>query len=316
MVVQIQTYRGQIMSRICVVLMLLLLVGCSKSPYEAARAPVQEANQAEKPGGARGPAQNAPAGANAEKAIARKIVYTASVELIVTDFDNVRERVPKIAEQFEGFVGNSRMDAVAGDRRRATWTLRVPVAKFRSALAAIEQLGHIVSTNSDSQDVTEEFYDLEARLKTKQEEEKTLREILAKSAGKLEDVLTMRRELTRIREEIEAAQGRLNKLSKLSDLTTIALIVQEQKDYVPPTTPTFGSHIAMTFSDSVEALWSVLKAIAVAMVALAPWLPFILVVAGLAYLVFRWQRHATSTGRPVPAAGPSTAPHDSQPPSA
>ncbi len=288
------------MRRICCSLLILGLVGCSdakKNPVGNAMAPQAKGQLAQEPrpaNAAGGPMAPGAAGEPpaVEKPVTRKIVYTSTVDLVVADFAQIRDQISQLAEQFGGFVGNSRMDATAGDRRRATWTLRIPVAKHRAALSALEQLGHIVSISSDSQDVTDEFYDLEARVKTKQEEEKALREILAKSAVKLEDIMTMRRELTRIREEIEAAQGRINKLSKLSDLATITLTVHEQKDYVPPTTPTFGARISDTFSESADALWNMLKAIVVGLAALTPWLPILLVVAGIGYLVVRWQARA------------------------
>ena len=293
------------------------LTGCDKgaskgAPFEVAGRDVIGKAPLRKAAGALGPAGGEEA-APAEKEASRKIIYTASIELIVADFDNVRERMPLLAEQFDGFIGNSKLEATSGDRRRATWTLRIPVAKFRPTMAALEQLGHIVNTNSDSQDVTDEFYDLEARVTTKKEEEKALREILAKSAIKLEDIMTMRRELTRIREEIEVAQGRLNKLSKLSDLTTITVVAQERKDYLPPTTPTFKGRIGETFTESAEALWNILKGIAIGIVALVPWLPLLLIPAAVVYLLVRVSRRAGPATTQVVAVETVPPPAD-QPP--
>lgn len=298
------------MRALLIILLLTSGIGCDakKAPFEAARGQTRMERPPAAPGGGMGPAGAGEA--QPAKPASRKIIYTASIELIVSDFDTVRDQVSKIAEQHDGFIGNSKLETSTGDRRRATWTLRVPVGKFRPVMASLEQMGHIVSTNTDSQDVTEEFFDLEARVKTKQDEEKALRDILAKSAVKLEDIMTMRRELTRIREEIEVAQGRLNKLSKLSDLTTITVTVQERKDYVPPTTPTFGSRVNETFAESVDALWTILKGIALGIVAVVPWLPLLLIPLAALYILVRLSRGRSGPGpiMTVEAVPPADAP--------
>jgi len=237
------------MYRLLPFLALIPLMGCNdvkstmrKAEGAAFLAPVQiekGAGQGQANGLAGRGAQAPAGGADkpVEKEVARKIIYTGFVDVIVTDFDGATQQMLKLVEETGGYVANSKLEAADGNRRKATWTLRVPVAKFRSVIDSAGQLGHVTNTHTDSQDVTDEFFDLEARLKTKHEEEKSLRELLGKTTDKLENLLAIRRELMRVREEIESAQGRLNKLSKLSELTTVTITLQERKDYVPPTAP-------------------------------------------------------------------------------
>jgi hypothetical protein len=277
----------------------LLVLGCDAHKSEAPTVPMggDEFNENEKfaqdvkgafgPAGAAGqagvrgqvPAADAPA--------KRRVISSGTVDLIVTDFDGAVAQIATLIEQSGGYVARSDLGASTGERRRASWTLRVPVAKYQATLDALARLGHAQSVRTDSQDVTDEYYDLEARLKNKHTEEDRLLEHLKKSTGKLEDILAVERELTRVRGEIELMQGRLNKLTKLSELTTITLTIQERKDYVPPTAPTYSTSLGRTFGASVEALMTLLKWIVMAIVALVPWSPLIALAIGVSWWLIR-----------------------------
>ena len=106
------------------------------------------------------------------------------------------------------------------------------------------------------------------------------------------------RELTRVRGEVEQTQGRMQKLSKLSELTTITVTVTEQKDYVPPTSPTFSSTDGRTLGESADALVQVCRFLALVVVALLPWLPLIALVCGTAWWRWRRLRRAASVTAP------------------
>ncbi len=93
----------------------------------------------------------------------------------------------------------------------------MPVDRFDSFVSAVSQIGEVRTNHVGSQDVTEEYYDIEARIRNKQEEEKRLLKHLADSTGKLEDILSVERELTRVRGEVEQMQGRLRFLANRAD---------------------------------------------------------------------------------------------------
>ena len=94
--------------------------------------------------------------------------------------------------------------------------------------------------------MTEEFFDLEARIRNKQEEEKRLLKHLADSTGKLEDILKVESELTRVRGEVEQMQGRLRFLANRADLSTVTITATELKDYSPPSPVTLAAQIQTT----------------------------------------------------------------------
>jgi hypothetical protein len=258
----------------------------------------------EQPAGGEKPAGK---GADVEAPVQRKIIYTGYIDLIVTDFDDAGKKLQKLVQDSNGYIAKSDVGILTGERRRASWTLRIPTANFQSAMDAIAQLGYATSTRHDSQDITDEYYDLEARLKNKQVEEKRLLEHLQKSTGKLEDILAVEKELTRVRGEIELAQGRLQKLSKLSEMTTITVSMQERKDYTPPTAPTYTSTLGRTMGESFDALVNLFRGLTLVIAALIPWSPFLALLIGVPWWLIRRRRRSLLTAResipkPPPAA--------------
>jgi hypothetical protein len=176
------------------------------------------------------------------------------------------------------------------------WRVRVPVVHFGAFTSAVARLGEVRQNHVGSQDITEEFMDLEARIRNKREEEKRLLKHLADSTGKLEDILAVEKELSRVRGEAEQMEGRLRFLADRSDLSTVTIEATERKDYKPPVAATFSTQVGRTFLQSVEALIAFGRAIALLLVVLAPWTP--LIVIGL--LALRWLiRRAQRRSRPV-----------------
>jgi hypothetical protein len=100
--------------------------------------------------------------------------------------------------------------------------MRVPQPQFFTALERLESLGEVQGRNVGSQDVSEQFIDLEARLKSAQRQEQSLLSLLQK-AQNVTEILTIERELTRIRGEIERVQGQLNFLQRRVELATITI---------------------------------------------------------------------------------------------
>ncbi len=211
------------------------------------------------------------------KALERKIIYEGTVALVVPDVDAAAEQVRAAAKQFDAYISGSDVSGSAGSRRSASFTVRVPADKFEALREALAKLGEVTRNSSKSEDVTEEFYDLDARVKVLKGEEEALKELLKKEAGKLDDLLKVREQLTRNREQIEKAEGRQRFLSAKVTYSTVTVLLSETKDYVPPTSPSFGGRIARSFWQSVGAMEDAGKAVVYFLAAVGPWLPIVLV---------------------------------------
>jgi hypothetical protein len=136
-------------------------------------------------------------------------------------------------------------------------------------------LGHAERNAVETQDVTEEFVDVEARIKNLQEQERKLNELLAekRKEEKLEDVIKVSDRIYLVRGDIERAQGRRNYLLNKVQLSTVNLTLREIKGYTPPTAPTFGSRVSETFSSSWDAVVTFGERLVLVGVALVPWAP-------------------------------------------
>jgi hypothetical protein len=220
----------------------------------------------------------------------RKIIYTATLEVVVKDLDAATAGVTKLLADSPGsYVAKSEQRTDSGARRTATYTLRVPADRFRPLIDGLAALGHAERNALDSQDVTEEFVDTQARLRNLKKEEETLNKLLEQS-GSRDEVLRTRAEIRAIRGEIERSQARLDYLTKLTALSTVNLTLREIKDYTPPTAPTFGDRAGSTFGASWAALEAFGKNAALVAVALAAWLPVLIPVGIGAWVLSRRRR--------------------------
>lgn len=156
----------------------------------------------------------------------RKVIQTASLRITVKDTAQVLDSIQGLADQLGGYIVSStswRED----DQLRAEITLRIPAEQLHAALQQIKEQAIEVDNESISgQDVTEEYTDLEARLRNLEATEKELQELLTtvrEKTGKAEDILAVYRELTQIREQIETLQGRIHYLDTMTAMATISV---------------------------------------------------------------------------------------------
>ena len=241
------------------------------------------------------PADRLPAMTTGSARPDRKIIYTATIQLVAEDFATAGDKVIELVKQFEGYVADSRLLGSRGDNRRAAWKIRVPIARFDEFVASAKGLGELVSANTTSQDVSEEYYDVDARIRNKTKEEERLLKLLEERPGKLEDVIAIERELSRVREELERMQGRMRVLADRTSLTTVELEIAEVRSYMPAETPTLATRIRRSFESSLESMRSAAEGFVVFIAAISPWLAALLALAAVGYLAVRRLRSSTAT---------------------
>jgi Domain of unknown function (DUF4349) len=231
---------------------------------------------------------NLPPGASAP--IARKIIYDAQVDLIVESVDLVAKKVGTLVQDARGYIAEQTVAGSPGSQRSMHWRFRVPVEQFDSFAEAIVALGELERNNRTSQDVTEQYYDIEARIKNKRVEEQTLNKILQERSGKLEDVLKIEIELSRVRGETEQLEGKIRVLENLASLATLTLNIRERDKYAPPApvVADFRTQIARTWDGSLLDLVNLGKAFVLWAVSWAIWIPFLLASALIAWVLGRW----------------------------
>jgi len=159
----------------------------------------------------------------------RKIIRNAELTLEAASPEEAQQKVTAIAESKGGFVVESQQSSSsiqATTHDRVTMTLRVPADKFGETLEEIRKASiRVIVENVKGQDVTEEFIDVEARLKTKKALESQFLEIM-KQGKTVEDALNVQRELANVRGEIEQIEGKKRFLESQTSLSTVKLTLQ------------------------------------------------------------------------------------------
>lgn len=227
----------------------------TNAPSTSAAVPVPAQPQAEKEAFAA--FDKVTARVEAETAADRKIIRNADITIEVPSTSEAQHRVTSIAETHGGFVVTSeakQRQSVDPAQRTTDFRLvvRVPENKFGVALDEIKKLAsNVPEEKATGQDVTEEFIDLEARIKTQKALEIQFLEIM-KQATKVEDALEVQRQIAEVRTEIERLEGRKRFIENRSSLATITVNIQAPKPILVTTPTGVGHSLREAVSESVE----------------------------------------------------------------
>jgi hypothetical protein len=155
----------------------------------------------------------------------RVIIYTGDMALVVKDTPTAITAITQLAAEQGGYISGSNLYQ-SGDVPRGSITLRVPAERYQDTLAALRALAvRVERESSNSQDVTEEYTDLQARKTNLEYTEAALQELLEERqrTGSTSDILEVYRELTNIRGQIEQIEGRLRYLTNQAALSTVTV---------------------------------------------------------------------------------------------
>jgi len=162
------------------------------------------------------------------------IIRTGYAGVEVDSLDAAIARVRQLAQRVGGFVANTQVQGGKDQLRSASLEVKVPSDRFDEALAGLTPIGKVESVNVNAQDVGEEYVDIAARVENAHRLEARLIALLANRTGKLQDVLSVERELARVREEIERYEGRMRFLRSRVALSTLTIAVHERAPIITP----------------------------------------------------------------------------------
>ncbi len=238
----------------------------------------------------------------------RKIIRNADITIEVPSTTDAQHRVTSIAEGHGGFVVTSEAkQRESNDPALRTLDIklvvRVPSNQFGSAFDEIRKLaGNTPAEQVTSQDVTEDFIDLEARIKTQKALEVQFLEIM-RQAHKIEDALEVQRQIAEVRTEIEKLEGRKRFLENRSSLSTINVNIQTPKPVISVTQSGFGHSLRDAVSDSISLASDMVLFFARFLIMMAPVCLFVFLPMGLAlrYLIRRAKRMRLAQALATPA---------------
>jgi hypothetical protein len=222
----------------------------------------------------------------------RMLIKTATLNCEVAKYDEALTQIQKIAAQYGGYVVASNMQVSVEDVKSGTATLRIEAKNFDAALQALKQIAKKLDSESlQGNDVTEEFYDLTARLENKRKAERRYQEILA-SAKTTKDILEVELALTNVREEIERMEGRKRYLEDQIALSTISVNLHEPYPLMASGRHGFLAQMRRGVENGVSGFSEVLSACITFAIA---GIPIFVLLSVLIWAVKRYRRKARTT---------------------
>ena len=231
--------------------------------------------------------------------IQRKIVMNWSLDLEVEDFDAAYADIERIAADNGGYVvsGYTNGDN-SGGRRDGFISIRVEADSAHRAVDEICALGEVLYNDFSSQDVTSEYYDLEARLSAYQAQEQRLLELYGQAVS-VSEMLEIENQLTRVRSDIESLQGKLKYYDQVTALSLIEIGLSSPAVYTQTVEPKgWQGFVSKLKSGFLTGLNNTLDGLASFLVWLARALPFLVVLALVIIVVVSLFRHARHKGKP------------------
>lgn len=223
--------------------------------------------------------------------IARKIILSGDMSIESNNFDAAIKGITSMIQKAGGYIENSNITGIKSEKgnylenREATYSLRIPSASFEAFMNSIGTIGVVTSKTSTGEDITSQYFDSDARLKSQKIKEARLLDILKKTKS-LADVLAVETELENTRYEIENLTGTLKKWDNLVNYSTLTITLTEvtEKKVLVKKPVTLSEKITTSFKDSIKVLVDTLKGSLIVLVAI---IPFAIVILLILLIVWR-----------------------------
>ncbi|MFB0921327.1 MAG: DUF4349 domain-containing protein [Oscillospiraceae bacterium] len=254
---------------------------------------------------------------------ADKIIYTGYATLETLDFDKTMTDLQQLITACGGFVQSS--NVTGGDyssiyggnavSRTADYTIRIPVDKFKSVTDSLKNLGNVVSSSTNADNITMQYTDTQSRLDAYKTEETRLLELLAK-ASTVEDMLAIETRLSDVRYNIESLTSQLKNWDSQVSYSTLTLSIREVALYSKDNSATvsYGEQLKQTFTHSLYSLGSFFKGFFKFLVAVFPALAVLAVIAVIVLLIVRASNKKKKAKLPPVPPTQNFGPDDGRPP--
>lgn len=218
----------------------------------------------------------------------QKVIFTGQIDLETLDFEKTIAEISDYVGRIGGYAQSS---SVHGGRigytglRSAEYVFRIPKTKYTQSFIDFKDIGTVVFERSSGEDITDRYFDTEARLKSLKIQQERLMALLDK-ADKMEDILKIEKELQTTLYEIENYTGTIKKWDSLIEYSTLSVNVREVKEIKPEVKDDDGlfRRIAVGFKNSILGVWDFLQSF---LVFIASALPVIIPLGVLGYIGFR-----------------------------
>lgn len=220
-----------------------------------------------------------------------KLIKTADIMCEVDDVDKGFEEVYAIAAAERALVVGTNRAVAEESYVFGSVTLKVHPSKYDETVRALRGIGRLQSESSTTEDVTQEYVDVQARLENAEATRGRYLEILAKRTGAVHDVLEVEREIERVTENIERFKGQIRYFDSQIGLSTITVHLEEPHAAVP-TGYSFGKAVKDAFRIAIRICIFLVQAVIVLLPFVIILIILILVIRLLIWVVQRRRRKA------------------------
>ena len=223
---------------------------------------------------------------NAQSDRPAKKVYTGYMEMQTLDFDKASGDMDALVKELGGYFQQSSVsNRGSSGYRYGSYTIRIPSAQFETFLQKAGTLCHLVYSSTGADDVSESYYDTEARLETARIKLERLQALLAKATS-MEDIITIESAISETEWDIENLSGTLRRYDALVDYATIDVELSEvyKLSGQDEAVTTFGGRLGQSFVNGLQAVGSALEDFAVWLAYSWVWL---LVIAAVVVVIVR-----------------------------
>ena len=240
-----------------------------------------------------------------------KIIYSASATVETTDFDDTVAKLEAMIAQYGGFVESS---SISGNNyyyssrgyastRSADYRIRIPSRDFAAVMNSLSTLGNVPYSNTYTENITSQYYDVQARLNACRTQEQTLLDMMSK-AEKVSDMLEIQEQLSDVRYRIESLQSTLTNWDRQVSYSTISLSVQEVQEYTPEAKMGFGEQLRLAIGRGFKSVGEFFRNLLLWLLEALPSLILLAVLAVLVVFLVRRIRRRVKAKRAKKAAAP------------
>lgn len=202
--------------------------------------------------------------------VSKKIIRSGRFTIQVESIDTAEHAITKELNNIGGYISTSNRTGSKVTSRSIELTIRFPSIKFDTFVTSLKKFGKIENENISTEEVTSEFIDVTARIKTQIELEDRIKKLLETKTAKLEDLVQIESKLAEVRGQIESYQGRLNYLNNQVNYSTVVLSIQESGSLADNDNFTFFGKMSNSFKEGFNGLVNVIGFLIIAIISLLP----------------------------------------------
>lgn len=218
----------------------------------------------------------------------KKIIVTGNLNAETLDFDKVLSNLEANVKKYGGYIQGSSISINRDDRRYYDACIRIPAESYNDFLNATKANVNVTYYSENTDDITDTYTDLEARINSlKAEEEKVLE--FYDQATNLEELMSIENRLTDIRYEIDSLETRIKNYDLLVNYSTLNISIVETKVYTK-TNDNFFSKLGLNFLNGWSNFVNVIEDIVLSFV-YNLWIVLLVVVIIVGIVVYKKKRN-------------------------